>query len=238
MRPFSKRSRPARRSPVAGLWLWWIGAIAATTGSALAEETSDTSGSVRVTSARLDFTINIDRMLYLRVGAGGSHSGGPSGTGPAANATVSLVSLALGPMTIPGTPTVATNGSNQPVAWNVTTPTYSAASSVTLPVEVRSNAGQVSIGALVSAPLTNGTEVIPMSIIGIASDDNANLPAPAVPDVGTGASVNVATGGVGTAAAPGLLTYRTANWTFSYNPATAPLPGHYTGQITFVATVP
>lgn len=205
--------------------------------SAHAEESSQ-QGNFRDTSARLDFTINIDRMLYLRVGAGGSHGGGTSGAGPAASTEVSEVLLALGPMSIPGTPTVATSGSNQSVSWNASPPTYSAVSSVTLPVEVRSNAGQVSIAAMVSAPLTNGTDVIPMSIIGIASDNSTNLPAPAAPDAGAGASVNVATGGAGTAAAPGLLTYRTANWTFSYNPATAPSPGHYSGQITFVATVP
>lgn len=202
-----------------------------------AEETSE-QGNFRPTSARLDFTVNIDRMIYLRVGAGGGHSGGLSGLGPGASSAISAVSLALTPMSIPGLPTTPTDGSGVSTAWNTASPTYSAATSVSLPVEVRSNAGQVSISAVVSTPLSNGIEVIPMSIIGIASDDATHLPAPLVPASGTGVGVNVALGGPGTAAAPGLLTYRTANWTFSYNPATAPSPGSYSGQITFLAVVP
>lgn len=202
-----------------------------------AEETSE-QGNFRPTSARLDFTVNIDRMIYLRVGAGGGHSGGPSGLGPGASGSISAVALALSPMSIPGTPTTPTDGSSVSAGWDGASPSYSAAASVTLPVEVRSNAGQVSISAVVSTPLSNGTAVIPMSIIGIASDNAAHLPAPLVPASGTGAGVNVALGGPGTAAAPGLLTYRSANWTFSYDPATAPSPGSYNGQITFLAVVP
>lgn len=202
-----------------------------------AEETFE-QGNFRPTQARLDFTIHIDRMLYLRVGGGSSHAGGASGQGPAASGAVSTVLLPLSPMSIPGVPTVASNGVNQSVAWNTGVPTYAAAAAATLPVEVRSNAGQVSISAQASTPLSNGANVIPMSVIAISSDDNANLPAPTVPATGTGAGVNIALGGAGTAAAPSLLTYRSANWTFGYNPAIAPLPGSYSGQITFLAVVP
>ncbi len=66
-------------------WLvaaWLTSGLVATTGQA--EETTNTGTGTRTTSARLDFTINIDRMVYLRVGNGSAHAGGASRTGPAA----------------------------------------------------------------------------------------------------------------------------------------------------------
>lgn len=117
-----------------------------------AEETTNQGGGNRATTARLDFTINIDRMVYLRVGNGGAHAGGASGTGPAASAAVNNLSFALGPMSIPGVPTAAVNGNNQAVNWNGAAPGYATPAAASLPVEVRSNAGQVRITAQVSAP--------------------------------------------------------------------------------------
>ena len=107
-----------------------------------------------------------------------------------------------------------------------------------LPVEVRSNAGTVSITAQATVPLSSGTFQIPLSEVIVTSSDPGNLPAPAIPDTGSGAAVTVATGGTGTGAAPTLLTYRTATWRFRYTPVTAPVAGAYTGQITFTATAP
>lgn len=202
-----------------------------------AEETTNQGGGTRATTVRLDFTINIDRMVYLRVGNGGAHAGGASGTGPAASGAINNLSLGLGPMSIPGVPTTTVNGNNQAVNWNGAAPGY-ATPSASLPVEVRSNAGQVRITAQVSAPLTNGSVIIPMSEIAITSSNVAQLPAPVVPDTGTGPAVNVALGGPGTAAAPTLLTYRTANWSFNYVPVTLPVAGNYSGQITFSASAP
>lgn len=203
-----------------------------------AEETTNTGTGTRTTAARLDFTINIDRMVYLRVGTGSAHSGGASGTGPAASGTISNLSFGLAPMSIPGLPTAAVNGNNQAVTWNGTAPGYATPAATSLPVEVRSNAGQVRIAAQVSAPLSNGSFIIPMSEITITSSNLAQLPAPVVPATGTGPAVDVALGGAGTAAAPTLLTYRTANWTFSYVPVTSPAAGNYSGQITFSASAP
>lgn len=220
-------------------WLvaaWLTSGLVATTGQA--EETTNTGTGTRTTSARLDFTINIDRMVYLRVGNGSAHAGGASGTGPAASGSVNNLSFGLGPMSIPGVPTTTVNGNNQAVNWNGTVPGYATPVTTSLPVEVRSNAGQVRITAQVSAPLTNGSFIIPMSEIAITSSNSAQLPAPVVPDTGTGPAVNVALGGPGTAAAPTLLTYRTANWSFSYVPVTSPVAGNYSGQITFSASAP
>jgi hypothetical protein len=187
-------------------------------------------------AARLDFTLNIEKMIFLRVGTGGSHTGGVSGAGPAASGTVSTVSLELTP-TIPSGAATPLQGSNQGVSWNAGLPTFLTATPVVIPVEVRSNAGQVKISGEVTAPLASGADTIPMSSISISSSDSANLPAPLLPASGTGTPVNVAPGGAGTAAAPTLLTYRTANWSFGFAPTTASLtPGNYTGSVTFTAT--
>lgn len=213
---------------------WLACSLVLATGHA--EQTTNTGGGNRATSARLDFTVNIDRMVFLRVGHGGAHAGGASGTGPAASGSVNELSFGLGPMSIPGVPAAAVDGNNQAVNWNGAAPGVATPAAASLPVEVRSNAGQVRITAQVSAPLTDGSFTIPMSEISITSSDVAQLPAPALPDTGTGTAVNVALGGPGTAAAPTLLTYRTASWSFSYVPVTTPVAGNYSGQITFSAS--
>lgn len=185
--------------------------------------------------ARLDFELNIEKMLFLRVGTGGSHSGGASGTGPAASASVSEVSLNLTPVIPAGGFTPPATANNQPVAWNGAAPTFAAATLVVVPVEVRSNAGPVRISGQATTALTSGAFTLPMSTITIVSSDPANLPAPSVPNTGPGPAVNVTTGGSGTAAAPTILTQRSANWTFGFTGAT-PAPGSYAGVITFTAT--
>jgi hypothetical protein len=190
-----------------------------------------------VASARLDFTVNIDKFIYFRVGTGGSFTGAASGAGPAANNTVDAVNFVLG-TTIPGGGAPA-NGNNQAATWSGAAPAFVVASSsgTVLPVEVRSNAGQVRITASPNIVLNNGSDTLPMSQITITSN-NANLPAPIVPNSGVGASVNVSTGGAGTGAAPALLTYYTANWTFGYANTAIPAAGVYNGQITFTASAP
>lgn len=172
-------------------------------------------------SARLDFVLNIGKFIFFRVGTGAF---------PSASGTVDTVSFNAVP-SIPAGAVVPASGNNTPVSWNGAAPTFSAAST-TLPVEVRSNAGQVSIRATASVPLTSGTNSIPLSQIVVTSSD-ANLPAPPVPNAGTGAAVNVA----GTAFS-NLVTSRSANWTFAYNPPAAPAAGIYTGQISFTASAP
>ncbi len=173
-------------------------------------------------SARLDFTINIGKFLFFGVG---------SGTFPTASATVDTVAF-NGNFSIPPTPTAPVTGNNTPLIWSGAAPSLSVAGAVTLPVVVRSNAGQVTVRATVNTPLANGPQVIPFSQILISSSD-ANLPAPLIPNSGTGASVNVA----GTAFT-NLVTQRTANWTFSYTPAASLPAGVYSGLLTFTASAP
>jgi hypothetical protein len=222
-----KRPAPApdtRRwsATVAALWLAGIAAASV----AHAEETTDRAPANNPnravsTSARLDFTINIGKFLFFRVGTGAF---------PTASATVDTVTFNTTP-SIPGVPTAPVNGNSTVAGWNKTGPTFTAPGTV-LPVEVRSNAGPVSLRATATTLLTSGGDSIPLSSVVITSSD-ANLPAPLVPDTGTGAAVAVA----GTAFS-NLVTVRSANWTFAYVNAASPAAGNYTGQITFTASAP
>ncbi len=173
-------------------------------------------------SSRLDFTINIGKFLFFGVG---------TGTFPTASATVDTVAF-NGSFSVPPVPTAPVTGNNTPLNWDGAVPSLSVGSTVTLPVEVRSNAGQVTVRATVNTPLANGPQVIPFSQILINSSD-ANLPAPLIPNSGTGASVNVA----GTSFT-NLVTQRTANWTFSYAPVATLPAGVYSGLLTFTASSP
>jgi hypothetical protein len=171
--------------------------------------------------ASLDFTINIGKFLFFRVGTGAY--------GSVANTTVDRVTFNLAIPPVPTTPPAGANNVQAP--WDMTLPIFVGSSNV-LGAEVRSNAGQVSIQASVSSPLTSGANTIPFSQITVASSD-ANLPAPAIPDVGAGTPVNV----TGTSFA-GRVTVRNANWTFSYSPVGFPVPGNYSGSVLFTASAP
>lgn len=171
-------------------------------------------------NASLDFAINVDKFIFFRVGAGAF---------PTASGTVSTVNL-VGSYQIPSAPTTASDGNNKAVNWNGSAPIFSS-TTATLPVEVRSNAGQVTLRASINSALSSGTDSLVFSDIQITSS-TANLPAPPVPASGTGSAVNV----VGTAFG-GLVTVRSANWTFAYT-ATNPTAGFYTGQLLFTASAP
>lgn len=186
---------------------------------ARAESNTGSSGSPTAV-ARLDFTVNIGKFMFLRVGN--------AGTG------ISTVSFDLSPTIAPG-PVSPVAGNNVAINWGGAAPNFAvAASGNVLPVEVRSNAGQVSLRATTTTALTSGSDTIPMSQITVTSN-NTNLPAPVLANTGTGSGVNV----VGTAFG-NLVTVRTANWTFGYAPTAATLPaaGAYSGQITFSASAP
>lgn len=196
--------------------------------SAYAASASSGTGSLpRTTPAvALNFSIQIDKFLFFRVG---------DGAWPTPGGTTSLVGFTLSP-SIPAVPTTPVNGNNTAVNWNGTAPTFAvAASGNVLPVEVRSNGGQVSVFATVTTALTSGANTIPMNVINVTSSDAA-LPPPPIPASGTGTNVNVTGGGAGTVNS--LVTIRNANWTFSYNSGTSRTAGNYSGQLSFTATVP
>jgi len=174
-------------------------------------------------SASLDFVLNIGKFIFFRIGTGAF---------PTASGTVDTVAFSVAPA-IPAGGVAPVTGNGTAVAWNGAGPALSATGANTvLPVEVRSNAGPINIKAAATLPLSSGAHTIPLSQISVSSSD-ANLPAPPIPDTGTGAAVNV----TGTAFS-NLVTVRSANWTFSYTPLTSPIAGVYTGQISFTASSP
>lgn len=182
----------------------------------------------RTATTDLAFTVSIDAFLFFRIG---------DGVFPTPGGTVSNVSFALTPA-VPGGPATPVVGNNRAATWSGVAPaspfTVTPTNNV-LPVEVRSNAGQVSLFAAATTALTSGANTIPLSEITIATSD-ANLPAPLIPNTGTSAGVTVAGGGTGTTT--NLVTLRTANWTFSYANAISRPAGAYSGQVTFTASTP
>jgi hypothetical protein len=188
---------------------------------------SGTGGLPRNTPAvALKFSIQVDKFLFFRVG---------DGAWPTPGGTTSQVGFALSP-SIPAVPTTPANGSNTALNWDGMAPSFAvAATGNVLPVEVRSNGGQVSVFATVTTALTSGANTIPMNMVSVTSSDAA-LPAPTIPATGTGTSVNVSGGGTGTINS--LVTIRTANWTFAYDSAISRTAGNYSGQLSFTAAVP
>ncbi|MFZ1385873.1 MAG: hypothetical protein WBP46_02895 [Thiolinea sp.] len=168
--------------------------------------------------ARLDFNINIDKVLYFRVGGA---------------STIDTVSLTTTP-SIPtaSTAVTPTNGNNKAITWNGSAPSFATSNTVVLPVQLLSNAGQVSIKTTVTSALSSGSNTLPFSGLKITSSDS-NFPAPLVPDSGTGSSVNITP-----TAFSNLVTIRDANWSFAYS-STQPLAaGVYNGQLLFTASAP
>lgn len=200
----------SRRARV--LWL----AASALAVPALAEEATDNTSPYAAT-ARLDFTVTIDKFIYLRIG--------PTG------AAVPTVGFVLTP-SIPPAPTTPVNGTGAALPWNAGAPGWSvAASNAVLPVEVRSNAGTVTLRASVVAPLSSASTTLPMTTVTLNSD-NPGLPAPPLPASGSGATVNVAGTAFGN-----LVTQQSANWSFAFAAANPPA-GQYSGQIGFTASAP
>jgi hypothetical protein len=105
-------------------------------------------------SADLRFNLNIDKFLFFRVG---------DSAYPTASSTINTVAITSG-FTIPPGAVVPVTGNNTAVNWSGATPALSM-NSPSLPVEVRSNAGQISIRANAITTLTSGSNTIPLSQI-------------------------------------------------------------------------
>jgi len=194
---------------------------------ALAETGTASGGNARASlaaSASLDFVLNIGRFIFFRVG--------PQEY-PATSSDPAVVDITLQP-TLPGGPALPfTNGNSLPATWDGGVPSFAAVqTSAAVPVQVRTNAGQISIRASVIQPLASGTNTIPLSQIAVSSSD-PGLPAPSLPDTGSGPSVIVTGTDFGN-----LVTIRSATWSFSYAPAVVPPPGVYTGAISYTAVSP
>ena len=164
-------------------------------------------------TARLDFALTLGSFISLQVGSSGG--------------TVDTVGFDLASLASPActaTPLPVCFGNGTPVA---------ASTHASLPVTVKSNGGQVSLKASVVTPLSNGSSSIPMSQLLLSSSDATHLPAPVVPNTGSGNSVNVAP-----TSFAAKVTNRTANWSFAYANTVTPMAGIYNGQVLFTATTP
>ena len=166
-------------------------------------------------NARLDFAVTQGSFVSLQVGSQG-----------ATTDTVSSDLASLVPPTCTATPLPVCFGNGSPVAGTI-------ASASTLQVIVKSNAGQINLKAQVVTALTSGVNTIPMSQILLTSSDATDLPAPALPDTGTGTSVSVTP-----TSFSGKVTGRSANWSFAYVNTVSPVAGTYNGQVVFIATSP
>ena len=196
-------------------------ALAACCATAVCADTATTTAPVLnptqavSASANLRFTVSLGSFVSLRVGTAGTTVN---------TATFDLASLATGCTAGP-----CNFGNGTQVAA-----TYDGGFDATgLPVEVMSNGGAVKLSAAATTPLTSGANSIPLSQIIITSSDMTNLPAPLVPDSGTGATVNIAETPSGS-----RITSRSANWTFKYANTIVPAAGAYAGQVTFTAATP
>ena len=185
--------------------------------------TSGVGGSTA--AARLDFTIVIPQVLFLRVGA----SSGNTATDP----TISSILF-----TVPG----ANIGNNVPV---VGTGGDIGAGAVT--VRVYGNGGNISLNSAVTGPLTTGVvgETIPWSQIIVTPGalgattsgfTNAAITHPAFN------TTNVGTGTATTLTAAAKVVRVEGSWTYTYQNAAAVAAGTYggtvanNGRVTYTAT--
>lgn len=205
-----------------------VGALLLTPLVTLAESTSTTSAATGSTAtARLDFTVVIPAVLYLRIGTG-------SGVGATNNTTIDSINF-----TVPagnlgdGTVVNAAAASGDLASGSVT-------------VRVFSNVGtNVTLNSSVSGQLSNGSgDTIPWAQIGVAA---------AALTTGTSGYTNgaithpafSATTGSGTATtltAASKLVRQEGRWTFTYTNANVVPAGTYgatvanNGRVTYTAT--
>jgi hypothetical protein len=103
-------------------------------------------------------------------------------------------------------------------------------------VSVRSNAGQISLVVSTLGALTSGVNTMPFSEI-LTATSTGNLPAPVLTTGATSPAVNVVLNA-------GVITDRTATWTYTYNNSAVYAPGTYggvgvnNGRATYTASSP
>lgn len=192
-----------------------------------AESTYTTPAIVGSTAAaRLDFTIVIPQVLFLRVGT----SAGNTSTTATVDATT---------FTVPA----ANVGDGSVIAGVGGDLTLGAVT-----VRVYGNGGNISLNSATTGPLTTGTagEVIPWSQVSVAGAALAATTAGFTNAAITHPAFNTgAAGGAGTAAtltATNRLVRVEGKWTYSYLNATIPAAGSYggtvakNGRVTYTAT--
>lgn len=181
-------------------------ATAALPIAAMAESNLSSGAGTLTASARVNFSIVIPRLLFLQVG-----------TGPTAPAIGNVGTID----TISFTPAVGVIGDGTVV--NATAGSGNLGNgSVT--VRILSNVGNVSLGAVGTTALTNGSQTIPWTEIATAVTGGATHPT----IDGSTVSFTAVSGVVNVA----------GTWTYTYLNSLVPAAGTYNGQVTYTATSP
>jgi len=197
-------------------------AALATPMLAKAESATVNGGGALSTAARLDFSITIPKVLFLRVGTGGLF-------GAAANGTINLIDFQV---------PVANVGDGSSIAATAASGDLTNGAVTAL---LRSNAGTVTLLAATTGALTNATtDTIPWSEIAIT---NSALVTPAFANTFPHLAALPLTGNSANFAPPptAKVTNVGSTWTFSYkNTNTVPF-GTYgptaNGRVTYTASV-
>lgn len=187
-------------------------ALALNAISALAESTSAAGGSGASTSARLDFRLTVPKFLSLQVGSAGA-------------GTIDTITF---------NPTVAQLGTGVDIAGSAVAVTVQAnpgADTVNLTYRT-TDAGGTGLAAL-----SDGTNTVPWSTVGVTSD-SATLTHPANLADGSAADINVLAPVPKTAGVINL----TANWTYVWNDGgtvyAGSAAGGYTGRVAYRLATP
>ena len=186
------------------IYILWVCATTSTTVLAESGSIAGTSGTEMSTSVRLKLRVIIPRFLQFQVGSAGT--------------TADTLSFEPAPDAVGNGVAVTGTGGD-------------AAGGSGASVELRSNAGQVSIvadndggnGGLGS----NGT--ISLSEI-MARSDSSDLPTPPLTDAGMASSKATLTGGD--------VTDRRATWSYEYRNSRTVEPGSYSAEIVYTAVSP
>lgn len=166
------------------------------------------------TTARLNFAVNVPRILYLRVGDAG--------------VTVNTVTFTAGltGVTVPTTDTVT--AAAPPVGLGtISVADTNGASDGQIGVQLWTNNGTANL-TCAGTPLTSGANTIPLSAIAVTSlASGGSLAHP-------GSSLACTSAARGSAGTNNL----TDTWTFAYAPASLPTAGAYTTVVTYTASQP
>ena len=193
-------------------------ALSLLAGAALAESritaVPSTTTSLSAT-ARLNFAVNVPRVLYLRVGDAGAtintvnFNGGLSG---------SLATLPVSDQVF--------SGALPPALGTITATDNNGASDGQVAVQLWTNNGTANLTCS-GAALTAGAATIPLSDITVTSTVGGTLGHP-------GANLGCTAAARGSAGVNNLADV----WTFGYAPSALPVAGSYTTQVTYTASQP
>ncbi len=166
-------------------------------------------------TARLNFAVNVPRVLYLRVGD----------TGATVNTVTFNVALAGALGTLPVTDQVF-SGAVPPALGTTGVTDDNGAADGQVGVQLWTNNGTANLTCS-GSPLTSGALTIALSEITVSSSVGGTLGHP-------GTSLACASAARGSAGVNNL----TDTWTFGYAPASLPTAGSYTTQVTYTASQP